>query len=838
MYSIENKLLHIKGLWVLFCLGQKTYVPGKSDIYQIIYYNIGEVSLPFKRRYAMWYGISALRTFEQYALFGVLFIAVLGLLYALFLRKQVISEDAGTPEMLKVWGAIKEGANAYLKRQLKTILPLIGLLTVCLFLSVYIVPVSQDSMERFAGLSPEKVKLIAAFGRAGAFILGAVFSLLVGQLGMRIAVDANVRVAAASKRSFGDALRIAYRAGTITGMLTDGLGLLGGTLIFIIFGIAAPDALLGFGFGGTLLALFMRVGGGIYTKAADVGADLVGKVEAGIPEDDPRNPAVVADLVGDNVGDCAGMAADIFESYEVTIVSGLILGIGLWRITGHHEWIVYPLLVRGIGVLCSIIGTYAVKDSKRSAGNAMKAIFKGYSISAAISVVIFGVLAYYYMDQVPGGWWRPFAATTIGIILAIGIDRLTEYFTGTENKPVQEIKKATATGSATTILSGIAVGFESAVWTTLVIAASIFCSVFIFGTIDGLTPAEKFNFILYGVAMTGIGMLTLTGNNVAMDSFGPIADNANGIGEMSWHGQEDKETKKARQIMADLDGVGNTTKAITKGVAIGSAVIAAVSLFASYMVDVSNVQRLLNDAWAAAGESKMLTLLSQVGIVVSNPVVFVGMLIGGALPWLFSSFAINAVSRAAALIVQEVRRQFKGGVLEGKTQPDYTRAVSISTVAAQKELIILALLGIVSPVVVGLAFGVEALGGFLAGIIVSGQLLAVFMSNAGGAWDNAKKVVEDEPTDLAANTGKGSERHKASVVGDTVGDPLKDTAGPAVNPLIKVVNMVAVIVAPIIVNYHNDFTPLGKIGWVVVIVLLAVLGWAILTSKKPAQEIK
>lgn len=838
MYSIENKLLHIKGLWVLFCLGQKTYVPGESDIYRIIYYNIGEVSLPFKRRYAMWYGISALRTFEQYALFGVLFIAVLGLLYALFLRKQVISEDAGTPEMLKVWGAIKEGANAYLKRQLKTILPLIGLLTVCLFLSVYIVPVSQDSMERFAGLSPEKVKLIAAFGRAGAFILGAVFSLLVGQLGMRIAVDANVRVAAASKRSFGDALRIAYRAGTVTGMLTDGLGLLGGTLIFIIFGIAAPDALLGFGFGGTLLALFMRVGGGIYTKAADVGADLVGKVEAGIPEDDPRNPAVVADLVGDNVGDCAGMAADIFESYEVTIVSGLILGIGLWRITGHHEWIVYPLLVRGIGVLCSIIGTYAVKDSKRSAGNAMKAIFKGYSISAAISVVIFGVLAYYYMDQVPGGWWRPFAATTIGIILAIGIDRLTEYFTGTENKPVQEIKKATATGSATTILSGIAVGFESAVWTTLVIAASIFCSVFIFGTIDGLTPAEKFNFILYGVAMTGIGMLTLTGNNVAMDSFGPIADNANGIGEMSWHGQEDNETKKARQIMADLDGVGNTTKAITKGVAIGSAVIAAVSLFASYMVDVSNVQRLLNDVWAAAGESKMLTLLSQVGIVVSNPVVFVGMLIGGALPWLFSSFAINAVSRAAALIVQEVRRQFKGGVLEGKTQPDYTRAVSISTVAAQKELIILALLGIVSPVVVGLAFGVEALGGFLAGIIVSGQLLAVFMSNAGGAWDNAKKVVEDEPTDLAANTGKGSERHKASVVGDTVGDPLKDTAGPAVNPLIKVVNMVAVIVAPIIVNYHNDFTPLGKIGWVVVIVLLAVLGWAILTSKKPAQEIK
>lgn len=785
----------------------------------------------------MWYGIAALRTFEQYALFGVLFIAVLGLLYAWFLRRQVLREDAGTPEMQKVWGAIREGANAYLKRQLKTILPLIGLLTVCLFLSVYIVPVSQDSLERFAGLSPDTVKLIAAFGRAGAFILGAVFSLLVGQFGMRIAVDANVRVAAASKRSFGDALKIAYRAGTVTGMLTDGLGLLGGTLIFIIFGIAAPDALLGFGFGGTLLALFMRVGGGIYTKAADVGADLVGKVEAGIPEDDPRNPAVVADLVGDNVGDCAGMAADIFESYEVTIVSGLILGITLWRITGHHEWIVYPLLVRGIGVLCSIIGTYAVKDSKRTAGNAMKAIFKGYTISAIISVAIFGVLAYYYMAAVPGGWWRPFAATTIGILLAITIDRLTEYFTGTDKKPVQEIKKSTATGSATTILSGLAVGFESAVWSTLVIAGAIFLSVMIFGSIDGLTAAEQFTFILYGVAMTGIGMLTLTGNNVAMDSFGPIADNANGIGEMAWHGKDDKDTQKARQIMADLDGVGNTTKAITKGVAIGSAVIAAVALFASYMVDVSNVQKLLNEAWAAAGENKVLELLSQVGIVVSNPTVFVGMLIGGALPWLFSSFAINAVSRAAALIVEEVRRQFKGGVLEGKTKPDYTNAVNISTVAAQKELIVLAVLGIVSPIVVGLAFGVEALGGFLAGIIVSGQLLAVFMSNAGGAWDNAKKVVEDEPSDLAANTGKGSERHKASVVGDTVGDPLKDTAGPAVNPLIKVVNMVAVIVAPIVVNYHNTFTPLGKWGWVTVIFLLAVLSWAILSSKKPAQDL-
>ncbi|MDR0646228.1 MAG: sodium-translocating pyrophosphatase, partial [Elusimicrobiota bacterium] len=599
----------------------------------------------------------------------------------------------------------------------------------------------------------------------------------------------------------------------------------------VIFGVAAPDALLGFGFGGTLIALFMRVGGGIYTKAADVGADLVGKVEAGIPEDDPRNPAVVADLVGDNVGDCAGMAADIFESYEVTIVSGLILGLALWHFTGRYEWIVYPLLVRGIGVLCSIIGTYAVND-KGGKGDAMKAIFKGYMTSAVISICLFAALAFFYLKNIPGGWWRPFAAVSIGVLLAMAIDRITEHFTGTTGAPVLEVKKSTDTGSATTILSGFAVGLESSVWSILVIAFTIFTSVLIFGTMEGLSEVEKVNFILYGVAMTGIGMLTLTGNNVAMDSFGPIADNANGVGEMSWHGKTDEETKKARQIMADLDGVGNTTKAITKGVAIGSAVIAAVSLFGSYMVDVSNVQAALNSAWAKEGLNQTLHLLKDIGIIVSNPVVFVGMLIGAAVPWLFSSFAINAVRRAASLIVQEVRKQFKTGILEGKAKPNYESVVSISTAAAQKELIILALLGIVSPLLVGLTLGVEALGGFLAGIIVSGQLLAVFMSNAGGAWDNAKKLIEDEHCDIAANTGKGSERHKASVVGDTVGDPLKDTAGPALNPMIKVVNMVSVIVAPIIVTYNNEYTKLSAAGWCVAIVLLAILSWVIVKSKK------
>jgi len=770
--------------------------------------------------------IQGLTGFEQVAIWSVMAIALLGLLYALFLRRQVLREDKGDAKMIEVWNAIRDGADAYLRKQLKTILPLIGVLTFALFFSVYIVPPSEEALMRFAGHSEGAVRLLIGIGRALAFVMGAVFSLLVGQLGMRMAVQANVRVAAASRRSFGDALRIAYRAGTITGMLTDGLGLFGGTIIFIIFGIAAPDALLGFGFGGTLLALFMRVGGGIYTKAADVGADLVGKVEAGIPEDDPRNPAVIADLVGDNVGDCAGMAADIFESYEVTIVSALILGLALYHITHRLEWIVYPLLVRGIGVVCSIIGTYAVKsNASEKRGNAMHAIFKGFLTSAVISIALFGALAYFYMSKIPGGWWRPFAATAVGVLLAIIIDRLTEYFTGTEGKPVQEIRTSTNTGSATTILSGLSVGLESSVWSILVIAATIFASIVIFGTMPGIEGAAKVTYILYGVAMTGIGMLTLTGNNVAMDSFGPISDNANGIGEMAWHDKNDENTKNARQIMADLDGVGNTTKAITKGVAIGSAVIAAVSLFGAYMVDVSKVQAALG---VAAADQ-----LNALGIRVSVPQVFVGMLIGGALPWLFSSFSIKAVSRAASLIVEEVRRQFRMGVLDNKIKPDYRQAVAISTTAAQKELVSLALLGVVTPVLVGLVLQVEALGGFLAGIILSGQLLAVFMSNAGGAWDNAKKTIEDEPRDIARNSGKGSERHKASVVGDTVGDPLKDTAGPALNPMIKVVNLVSVIIAPIVVQYNK----LGLGTWIVISLLFACLVWAVWQSKRSAPDL-
>ena len=733
-----------------------------------------------------------LSQFEIIAVFSVLGVAILGLVYAWYLRREVMGEDKGTARMIEVWEAIRQGADAYLNRQLRTILPFIGILVVALFFSVWIVAPTEEAVEEFGA----NARIYIAIGRAFAFLMGATFSLLVGQLGMRMAVQGNVRVAAAARGSFDDALRIAYRAGTITGMLTDGLGLFGGTLLFIIFGKASPDALLGFGFGGTLLALFMRVGGGIYTKAADVGADLVGKVEAGIPEDDPRNAAVIADLVGDNVGDCAGMAADIFESYEVTIVSGLILGLALVWLTGDLKWIVFPLLVRAVGVFSSIIGTYKVRGKPgEERGNAMAAINRGFYTSAAISITGFGVVAAFYMHE-----WRAFASTFVGVLLAIIIDELTKYFTDTHYAPVKEIAKSADTGSATVILSGLGVGFESTVWAILVIAATILSAVIIYW-------GKGTAWVLYGVAMTGIGMLTLTGNNVAMDSFGPISDNANGIGEMVGLGEG------ARQIMADLDAVGNTTKAITKGVAIGSAVIAAVSLFGSFITDVGKI-----DPTALAS-----------GIRVSEPMVFIGLLIGGAVPWLFSSLSIKAVSRAASLIVHEVRRQFHiPGIMEGTVKPDYAQAVTICTAAAQKELVSLALLAVLTPIVVGLVLQVEALGGFLAGTILSGQLLAVFMATGGGAWDNAKKSIEDELSEPEKNLGKGSERHKASVVGDTVGDPLKDTAGPALNPMIKVINLVSLILAPIVVQYKG----LNPLTVVVVLPALAAIAWAIRTSKR------
>lgn len=810
--------------------------------------------------------------FEKLVLIGVIVIAIVSFIYSWWLRQDVMRHDTGTEDMKEVWSAIKEGADAYLWRQLKTILPIVILLTAALFLSVYLIHPSEASVDEFeaVGLDPT---LITAIGRTVAFIMGASFSLMVGQFGMRIAVHANLRVAAAAQgakdengnlldvdKRYNKSLSIAYHAGTVTGMLTDGFGLLGGTIIFIIFGTAAPDALLGFGFGGTILALFMRVGGGIYTKAADVGADLVGKVEKGIPEDDPRNAAVIADLVGDNVGDCAGMAADIFESYEVTIVSSLILGLFLFGLSGGIQngeivgdivWIMYPLIVRGIGVVSSIVGTFAVALWKTP--DAEKAMFNSYELSSAITIFTSFVFAIFYI-----GDWRLALLTATGVMLAVSFNPITARFTAKERGPVQEVVDSTHGGPATTILSGLALGYESSVWAIVAICISFVIAVITFLLLPGnsifggflgipelyVKTSNILQYMLYGIALIGIGMLSHTGNNVAMDSFGPISDNAQGIAEMT------SMDKESASVLEELDSVGNTTKAITKGIAIASAVIAAVSLFASFVTDIQVVV----DSLIEAGYTELVNPL-QNGLRVNIPAVFVGLLLGAALPWIFAAFNIRAVSRAAGDIIEEVRRQFKvPGIMEGTKKPDYGRVVSISTSAAQKELVSLAVIAVSVPIMVGIVFGVmivlgadfvnlpeaakqtigsgvEVLGGFQAGIIASGQLLAVFMANAGGAWDNAKKAIEDEPSDIEKNMGKGSERHKAGVVGDTVGDPLKDTAGPALNPMIKVVNLVSLILAPLLV----ESTVKPELSFVLMIVaalLFVTFVWAYRKSNR------
>ncbi|MFH1022050.1 MAG: sodium-translocating pyrophosphatase, partial [Planctomycetota bacterium] len=749
---------------------------------------------------------------ERVALWVVLGIALAGLLYAMALAIQVLGAPQGTARMQEIAKAIREGANAYLKRQLTTVACLIGFLALLLFLT----KAKQDG----DWASP------FALGRAVAFLVGAFFSGLVGFVGMRLATTGNLRVAAAAPVGFGRALMIGYRTGTVTGMLTDGLGLLGGTIIFMTYGEHAYEALLGFGFGGTLLALFMRVGGGIYTKAADVGADLVGKIEKDIPEDDPRNAATIADNVGDNVGDCAGMAADIFESYEVTMVAAMILG---WASFGH-KGVIFPILVRAIGVFASIVSTYLVRaGDKGNVAQAMKSINVGFWTGSFLSVVGFIVLGVFYLRFDEGmvalgtlnpaawegiknlpGWltfgvagldMRPAFTCLVGVILCVVLNRITEYFTGTEFSPVKGVLKSTRTGHATTIIEGIAVGLESSVWTAVVLAVAIFSSVMFYSGTNAI-------FIAYGVAMCGIGMLTLTGNTISMDVFGPVADNANGIAEM---GYDEKEMgaasyKESRQILADLDAVGNTTKAVTKGVAIGSAVIAAVSLFASFITVIGS---------GGGGEDKPIpiSLFDAVAglLTVSNPKLLIGMLIGGAVPFLFSSMLIRAVGRAAFLIVHECRAQFRDKeVWAGTKKPNYASVVNICTAAAQKELVGPAILGVFTPILVGFTLGPIGLAGFLAGSIVAGQLIASFMCNAGGAWDNAKKMVEDEPRNSEKNTGKGSERHKASVTGDTVGDPLKDTSGPAVNPLLKVMNMVAVLAVPLMVAYDNTIVATVK----------------------------
>ncbi|HEY3249213.1 MAG TPA: sodium-translocating pyrophosphatase [bacterium] len=722
---------------------------------------------------------------ETTLLWVVLASSIIALVYGWYLRQRVLARDPGPESMVAVAAAIQEGALAYLSRQLRTMLPFIAVVTLGLYLLYR--PI-------YAG-NP-----VLAIGIAAAFLLGCVASYGAGYVGMTSAVRGNVRVANAARRSYREALQIAFQAGTISGMFTVGLGLLGATIIFMLFRDNATKVLIGFGFGGSLVAAFMRVGGGIYTKAADVGADLVGKVEVGIPEDDPRNAAVIADNVGDNVGDCAGMAADVFESYEVTLVAAIILGAAtlldsdfVARYGGPAmaagfalKLIIFPLLVRAIGVFASMAGTWLVRGRDEAIGDPMKPINVGFWAAALLSVVGFGLVnAVYLRDPTTHAPdFRFFFATLTGILLAIVISRLTEAFTHPDRAAVSEIAYSAKTGPATLLLTGLGSGLESTVWSILAIAVTLVASYAIFGGSVALAA--------YGIALAGLGLLTTTGFILAMDTFGPIVDNANGIFEMS--GVEKGESLAGR-IVARLDQIGNTTKALTKGFAIATAVVAAIALFRSYVDEAQLFVRVAD--LAGAGASQAGELLNRVGIQVNLPLVFIGLLIGGAVPFLVSAFLIRAVGRTAFLVVEEVRRQFREfpGIMAGTTRPDYSRAVDIVTRASQRELLGPGIIGIAVPIVVGFALGAGALGAYLGGAILTAQLLAVFMANTGGAWDNAKKKIED-----GYLGGKGTDAHKAGVIGDTVGDPLKDTAGPALNPLIKVMNLVAILIAPVVIQ--------------------------------------
>jgi K(+)-stimulated pyrophosphate-energized sodium pump len=731
----------------------------------------------------------------------VALIALGALAMAAMFRAEVMSAAEGTDNMKSIAQAVQEGANAYLTRQFRTLAIFAGIA----FFALLALP-ADDAVVRIF--------------RSVAFLGGAGFSAAVGYFGMSLAVQANLRVAAAAQTQGRDpAMHIGFRTGATVGMLTVGLGLLGASVVVLCFQDDAPEVLEGFGFGAALLAMFMRVGGGIFTKAADVGADLVGKVENNIPEDDPRNAATIADNVGDNVGDCAGMAADLFESYAVTLVAALILGSQAFGDKG----LVFPLLIPAIGALTAVAGIYLCQP--RAGENGLTTINRAFYISAGIGAVASVLLAFVYLpgdfselSGLEGGSPLDSAfgfdaasgspaviaalAVLIGIVLAAAILALTGYFTGTEFRPVKDVGRTSLTGAATVILSGLSVGFESAVYTTLVIGAAVF-GAFLLG-------AGSLSIALFAVALAGCGLLTTVGVIVAMDTFGPVSDNAQGIAEMSGDVSDE-----GAQILTELDAVGNTTKAITKGIAIATAVLAASALFGSYIG--TAIERIADLDGVTEGDA-----IDFVGsFFVFSPDVLVGLLIGVAVVFLFSGLAINAVGRAAGAVVMEVRRQFRDipGIMEGTGRPEYGKVVDIVTRDSLRELATPGILAILAPIAVGFGLGVGALAGFLAGAIGSGTLMAVFLANAGGAWDNAKKLVED-----GHHGGKGSEAHAATVIGDTVGDPFKDTAGPAINPLLKVMNLVSLLIVGAVISLtvgEDANRPMS-----VVIALVATIGIA------------
>ncbi|MFZ4111950.1 MAG: sodium-translocating pyrophosphatase [Ilumatobacteraceae bacterium] len=716
--------------------------------------------------------------------------AVLAIAVGFYLARLVMAADEGTPKMKEIALAIQEGALAYLKRQFKTIIMILVPLAVIVFVTSTAIVKGEG-----AGATEALSFMQAGIWRTVAFILGCAASGFTGYIGMTLATRGNVRTAAAALTgSMPDALTVAFRTGGVAGMFTVGLGLSGATAIIMLFQNTSSVILVGFGFGGSLLALFLRVGGGIFTKAADVGADLVGKVEAGIPEDDPRNPATIADNVGDNVGDCAGMAADLFESYEVTLVASIILGVAAFNSIGLNPamGLVFPLAARAIGVIASIFGVFAVK-AKPDETDALKPINKGFLVAGVLTLAGTLALSLTYVGNekgvagegvklMGGAGWRVFGAVAVGLLLAQLVSRLTEYYTATHHGPVQEIAESAETGPATAILSGTAFGLESSVYAVLAIAIAIGVALALGG--------GNLTFSLYLVALCGMGMLATTGVIVSEDTFGPVSDNAAGIAEMSgeFHGEPQK-------IMVALDAVGNTTKAVTKGFAIGSAVIAAVALFASF-IETAGAELMIKAENLADGVFKA----PQLAINVADPKIFIGLLIGGSVPFLFSALSIRAVGRTAGVVVQEVRRQFADGmIMAGTKKPEYGPVIDICTEASLRELATPALLAVLTPVIVGFGIGWQALGGFLAAVILTGQLMANYLSNAGGAWDNAKKYIED-----GNHGGKGSEPYKAAVIADTVGDPFKDTAGPALNPLIKVMNLVSLLTLPAIISTQDN----------------------------------
>jgi len=732
----------------------------------------------------------------------VALIALGALAMATMFRQEVLAAGEGTDNMKNIAHAVQEGANAYLQRQFRTL----AVFAVVAFFLLLALPADDATVRIF---------------RSVFFLVGAGFSASIGYFGMSLAVRANVRVAAAANEAGRDpAMNIGFRTGAVVGMATVGLGLLGASVVVLLFQDEAPHVLEGFGFGAALLAMFMRVGGGIFTKAADVGADLVGKVEQGIPEDDPRNAATIADNVGDNVGDCAGMAADLFESYAVTLVAALILGSQAFGDKG----LVFPLLIPGVGALTAVAGIYLCRP--RAGENGLKTINRAFYLSAAISAVACVVVSFAYL---PGSWSElsgasgdsadasprvvAAVAVLIGIVLAAAILALTGYFTGTDHRPVKDVGRTSLTGAATVILAGISVGLESAVYTAIVIGAAVFCAALIGGPVA-----------LFAVSLAGCGLLTTVGVIVAMDTFGPVSDNAQGVAEMSGDVNE-----AGAQVLTELDAVGNTTKAITKGIAIATAVLAASALFASYT----------QSAFQAFAESTRGSRgLGGTDIVSSFQVfdakLIVGVVLGAAAVFLFSGLAINAVGRAAGAVVFEVRRQFREipGIMEGTGRPEYGRVVDIVTRDSLRELATPGLLAILAPVAVGFGLGIGPLAGFLVGAIATGTLMAVFLANSGGAWDNAKKLVED-----GHHGGKGSESHAATIIGDTVGDPFKDTAGPAINPLIKVMNLVSLLIVAAVVKLTYGEHANDTLRVLIAVVAAAGIAVSVFVSKRRSTVI-